>query len=65
MNLYARQLRTIQQEADEALKKLGDGRFGRNQTDESAMELVMYRKGLLRALEILRTQANSNETEDL
>ena len=65
MSLYARQLRQIQQEADDTLKKLGDGAFGRNSSDESAMERVMYRKGLLRALEILRASAHSDETEDL
>ena len=65
MSLYARQLRQIQQEADAELAKLGNGQFGRNGDDESAMERVKYRKGLLRALEILRTSAHSNETEDL
>ena len=62
MTPYA--IRMIQQEADATLTKLGNGQFG-SKGDQGAMELVQYRRGLLRALEILHSPAKQTDTEEL
>lgn len=58
MSLYASQIRQIQQEAKLTLAKLAEGRFSDFATAKGYVE---HRKGLLRALEILRQPAKAND----
>ena len=53
-------VKQIQAEADKTLQKLGDGGFS---TEEKARELVQYRKGLLKAIEILTQKPNSTNDD--
>ncbi len=63
--LLAPYIRAIESEAADELQKLGAGQFT---GDGGAKAMVMYRKGLLRAAEILKQRRkgdDDNDQEDL
>ena len=64
--IYSHQIKLIQAEADAALQKLGNGQFSRNPAgdNQTARELVEYRRGLLKAIDILKSKPTTEEDED-
>lgn len=59
--LLAPYVKAIEAEAATTLEKLGRGAFG---NDQSAKELVEYRRGLLKAADIIRTRSVREEDDD-